>query len=79
MRAIISLLFWMFIFSFIISIFGNADMKKVVQGFTNNITQTMHSTIGGFTGSINDILNNIKGATNNIPDLNKIAENLNKK
>ena len=76
MRAIISILFWVFVFSFIIGIFGDSDMQRVMQSFTNNITQTINSTIGSFSSSISSTLNNLKGVTNNMLNLNKSGKEL---
>lgn len=74
MRAVISLMFWMLVFSFIVSMFGNSDMNKVMQSFSNNITRTINSTVNSFNSNINNILGNIKSSTGNMPDVGKMTE-----
>lgn len=79
MRAVVNLMFWMLVFSFIISMFSNSCMNKVMQGFSNNITQTINSTVNSFNSNINNILGNIKNSTGNMSDIGKIIEQFSNK
>ncbi|MFV9926944.1 MAG: hypothetical protein AB8V19_02915 [Candidatus Midichloria sp.] len=71
-------MFWMLVFSFIVSMFGNSDMNKVMQSFSNNITRTITSTVNSFNANINNILGNIKSSTGNMPDVGKMTEQFSK-
>ncbi|WHQ46785.1 MAG: hypothetical protein MTP17_00025 [Candidatus Midichloria sp.] len=54
-------------------------MNKVMQGFSNNITQTINSTVNSFNSNINNILGNIKNSTGNMSDIGKIIEQFSNK
>ncbi|CAK6536901.1 MAG: hypothetical protein IRD7MM_00030 [Candidatus Midichloria mitochondrii] len=78
MRAVVSLVFWMLVFSFIVSMFGGSDVNKVMQSFSNSITRTIDSTVNSFNSNIDNILGNIKGSTGNMPGVGKMTEQFSK-
>ncbi|MDJ1257781.1 MAG: hypothetical protein MRQ07_03920 [Candidatus Midichloria sp.] len=58
--------------------FGNSDMNKVMQSFSNNTTRTINSIVNSFNSNINNILGNIKSSTGNMPDVVKMTKQFSK-